>query len=57
MKARGSCGVDPGPVQLRVTLSSSPMGDWLYGVRKRLVLVPSSMFSASAMLSFMALAV
>ncbi len=33
-KARGSCGVDPGPV--RVTLSMLPMGEWLYGVRKRL---------------------
>jgi hypothetical protein len=33
--ARGSCGVDPGPVPLRiVTLWASSMGDWLYGVRK-----------------------
>jgi hypothetical protein len=28
--AKGSCGVDPGPVQLRMeTLSASAMGDWL----------------------------
>ena len=57
--ARGSCGVDPGPVvRLRaVTLSASPKGDGLYGVRKRLVFERSSMFSTFAMLSFTALAV
>ena len=53
--ARGSCGVDPGPVLLRiVTLSASPMGDSLYGVRKRLVLSRSLMFSTFAMLHFTA---
>ena len=56
--ARGSCGVDPGPVRLRiVNLSASPMGNWLYGVRKRLMLVGSFklMSSAFAILSFIAL--
>ena len=49
--AKGSCGVDPGPVPLRViNLSASPMGDWLYGVKKRLQLVLSLMFSTFAML-------
>jgi len=48
--ARGSCGVDPGPVPLRkVTFSASSMGDWLYGVRKRLQLSQPLMFSAFAM--------
>ena len=58
-QARGSCGVDPGPVRLRilVTLSALPIGNWLYGVRKRLMFVWSSMFSACAMLRFTALAV
>ena len=57
-RARGSCGVDPGPVGLRIaTLSASPMGDLLYGVRKRLVLVRSLMFSTLAMLRLRALAV
>ena len=57
-RARGSCGVDPGPVRLRIaTLSASSMDDWLYGVRKRLVLVRSSMSSTLAMLCFIALAV
>ena len=56
--ARGSCGVDPGPVRLRmVTLSASAMDDWLYGVRKRLVLSRSLMFSTFAMLRFTALTV
>ena len=56
-KARGSCGMDPGPLAI-VTLSASPIGDWLYGVRKRLMFVIRSlMFSAFAMLSFIALAV
>ena len=56
--AKGSCGVDPGPVPLRiVTLSASSMGDWLYCVRKRLVLSRSLMFSTFAMLRFTALAV
>ena len=54
-KARGSCGVDPGPV--RVTFSPLPMGEWLYGVRKRLVKDRSLMFSTFAMPSFTALAV
>jgi hypothetical protein len=37
-RAKGSCGNDPGPEWLRiVTLSVSSMGDWLDGVRKRLV--------------------
>ena len=57
-RARGSCGVNPGPVRVRiVNLSVSRMGDWLYGVRKRLVLVRSSMFSTFAILCFTALAV
>ena len=60
-KARGSCGVDPGPLAIRlraVILSVSSMGDRLYGVRKRLMFVLRSlMFSAFAMLSFIALAV
>ena len=54
-RARGSCGVDPGPVPLRIiTLSASPMGDALYGVRKslRLVLSTSLMFSSVAMVHF-----
>ena len=56
--ARGSCGVEPGPVRLRiVTWSSSAMGDWLYCVRKRVVLVRSFMFSIFAMQRFTALAV
>ena len=39
--ARGSCGMDPGPVRLRmVTSPALPMGDWLCGVRERLVIVP-----------------
>ena len=57
-RARGSCGVDPGPVRLRiVTLSASPMGDWLYGVRKRLVLVLFLMFSIFEILRLKVLAV
>ena len=59
MSARGSCRVDPGPAPLRivVTLSASFMGDWLYGVTKRLVFSRSLTFSAFAMLRFRALAV
>ena len=57
-RARGSCGVDPGPVRLRIViLPSSPMGDWLYAVRKRLMLVRSLMSSTFAMVCFTALAV
>ena len=55
--ASGSCGVDPGPVPLRiVTFSVSSMGDSLYDVRKRLVVPRSSslMFSIFAMQSFTA---
>jgi hypothetical protein len=55
--ARGSCGVDPGPVRLRVTLSASAMGDWLYGVRKRLVLVGFLTSSTFSILCFTALMV
>ena len=56
--ARGSCGVDPRPVPLRIViLSASSMGDWLYGVRKRLVLSRSLMSSTFAMLRFTALTV
>ena len=56
--ARGSCGVDPGPVPLRkVIFSLSSMGDWLYGVRNRLVLSRSLIFSTFAMLPFTALTV
>ena len=34
-RAMGSCGVDPGPVRLKIaTLSASSLGDCLYGVRK-----------------------
>ena len=49
--ARGSCGVDPGPVPLRIVIifSVSSMGDLLYDVRKRLVLPRSWMFSNFAM--------
>ena len=54
---KGSCGVDPGPVPLRMAnLSASPMGDWLYEVRKRLLLILSLMFSTITMLHFTALA-
>ena len=57
-RARGSCGLDPGPVRSKiVTLSASSMGDWLYGVRKRLVFVRSLMFSTFAMLRFKPLTV
>ena len=57
-KARGSCGVDPRPLlRLRITLSVSSMGDWLYGVRKRLVFVGSLMFSFFAMLHLTVLTV
>ena len=53
--ARGSCGVDPGPVPLRiVTFSASPMGDWLYVVRKTEMFV-HLMFSTSEMQPFTAL--
>ena len=53
--ARGSCGVDPGPVPLRIVIFSlSFMGDWLNGVRNRLVLSRSLMFSTFAMLPFTA---
>ena len=56
--ASGSCGVDPGPVPLRiVTFSVSSMGDRLYGVRKRLVLSRSLIFSTFVMLPFTALTV
>ena len=52
-RARGSCGVDPGPVRLRIaTLPVWFMGDWLYGVRKRLVFVQFLMFSTFAMQRF-----
>jgi hypothetical protein len=55
--ASGSSGVDPGPVSLRiVNLSRSLMGDSLYDVRNRLVLILSLMFSTFAMLPFTALA-
>ena len=51
--ARGSCGVLPGPVPLRiVTFSASSMGNLLYDVRKRLVLPRSLMFSNFAMHRF-----
>ena len=53
--ARGSCGVDPGPVPLR-KINASSMGDWLYGVRKRLVFSPPLMFSTFVMLRFTVLA-
>ena len=56
--ARGSCGVDPGPVPLRnISLSASFMGDWLYDVRKRLVLPRSSMFFKFSMQRFTSLTV
>ena len=56
--AKGSCGMDPGPVRLRIEiLSASPMDDSLYGVRNRLVLVRSLMSSIFAMQRFTALAV
>ena len=49
--ASGSCGVDPGPVPLRIVVifSASSMGDLLFDVRKRLVLPRSLMFSNFAM--------
>ena len=58
-RARGSCGVDPGPVvQLGIiTLSASAMGNLLYGVRKIIGLVRSLMFSTFAMVRFTALTV
>ena len=57
-KAKGSCGVDPGPVRLRlITLTALSNGDWLYGVKKRLVLVQSLMFSTFAMVRLTAWAV
>ena len=56
--ARGSCDVDPGPVpSIIAILSVSSMGDWLYGVRKRLVLSRSLMFSTFAILHLTVLAV
>ena len=56
--ARGSCGVDPGPVPMRIiNLSASPMGDWLYGVRKRVAFSRSLVFSTFAILRFTALTV
>ena len=56
--ARGSCGLDPGPVSLRiVTFSLSSIGDWLCSVRKRLELSQSLMFSTFAILPFTALTV
>ena len=54
-KARGSCGVDPGPARVRIeTLSASFRGDLLYGESKRLGLVRSLMFSTFAMVRFTA---
>jgi hypothetical protein len=54
-RARGSCGVDPGPIPLRIViLSALSMGNLLYDVRKRLLLVLSLMFSIFAMLHFTA---
>ena len=45
--------MDPGPVLLRmINFSASPIGDWLYVVRKRLVFPLSFMFSTFAMLRF-----
>ena len=56
--AKGSCGVDPGPVPLgKITFSASFMGDGLYGVRKRAALSRSLMFSTFAMLHFTTLTV
>ena len=55
--ARGSSGVDPGPVPLRaISLSAPPMGDLLNGVRKRVVLSPSLIFSTFTILDFTVLA-
>jgi hypothetical protein len=50
-RARGSCGVDPGPIPI---LSALSMGNLLYDVRKRLLLVLSLMSSTFAMLHFTA---
>ena len=48
---RGSCAVDPGPVPLTIVIfSTSSIGAWLYGERKRLVLSRSLRFSTFAML-------
>jgi hypothetical protein len=55
--ARGFSGVHPGSVRLRiVTMSASPMGDWLNGERKRLELSKSLIFSTFAMMRFIVLA-
>ena len=57
-KARGSCGVDPGPARLRiVSLSASRIGNLLYGEMKRLVLARSLILSIFAMVRFTAPAV
>ena len=52
--ARGSSGMDPGPVRLTMIISSaSPMGDWLCGVRNRVVVILRSLMSSTfAMLRF-----
>ena len=55
---RGSCAVDPGPVPLTIVIfSTSSIGAWLYGVRKRQVLSRSLMFSSFEMLRLTVLAV
>ena len=56
-RASGSYGEDPWPVPLRiVTLSASPIGDLLKGVRKIVVHVRSLMFSTFAILRLTVLA-
>ena len=54
---RGSCGVDPGPLPLRIVTPTSSMGVWLHGVRKRVVFSRSLMFSTFAKLHFRAFTV
>jgi hypothetical protein len=45
-RARGSCGNNPGPVWSRiVTFPALSIGDWLYGVRKRVQRVRWLIFS------------
>ena len=53
-RTKGSSGVDPGRVLLKIVISSK--GDSLNGERKRLVFSRSLTFSTFAMLRFIALA-
>ena len=56
--ARGSCGMDPGPIPLRIVIfSASSIGDSLYSEGKRVVLARSLMFSTFEILCFTVLTV